>query len=315
MKTVAGSLVFPFCTVVLPLAIGAVFGHRVPQRDRLSKRLVFLCMVSAYPAVTFLSGWRVTVARDLIWLPVAGMVVSLAGLGIGWVLSHLHRWPGGGRSRCAYIFGVGLNNMGHTGGAVICFAFLGEEALAQAVVLLLHWQFLVYLVCFPLAKHFSDAHQRLSPLHELLAALRDPRLLPLAGLLAGLAVNLLGVPRPEVLRPVNSVLIAVAAFTASFAVGITIRVERFRDYGPLYVSQFVGKFALLPAFCWVLSRAVSLSPLAQKVVMIQGSCPQAFYAVFLVHFFDLDHHLANSMFIVNSLLYLVFVLPALAWLL
>jgi len=234
-------------------------------------------------------------------------------LGIGWLLSHLNQWPEGGRNRCAYIFGVGLNNMGHTGGAVICFAFLGEEAVAQSVVLLLHWQFLVYLVCFPLAKHFSDVHERLSPLHELMAALRDPRLLPLAGLLVGLAVNLLGVVRPEVLGPVNTVLIAVAAFTASFAVGITIRVERFRDYGPLYVSQFAAKFAMLPAVSWLLSEAVGLSPLAQKVVIVQGACPQAFYAVFLVHFFDLDHHLANSMFIVNSALYLVFVLPVLAW--
>ena len=146
--------------------------------------------------------------RDLLagpigfWCYLVLYIIGVIGLGIGWVLARFHEWPSGPRSRGAYIFAVGLNNMGHTGGAVVCFAFLGEEALAQSVVLLLHWQFLVYLICFPLAKHWSDAHERLSPLRELVAALRDPRLLPLVGLLAGLLVNVCGVSRPDALRPV-----------------------------------------------------------------------------------------------------------------
>ena len=59
--------------------------------------------------------------------------------------------------------------------------------------------------------------------------------------------------------------------------------------------------------------AAGLSPMTVKICLIQASCPQAFYAVFLVHFFSLDHHQANSMFIINSLLYLLFVLPVLVW--
>jgi len=309
--TVLTRLALPLGAVVLPLSLGTLLGRRIPNSARLSKRLVLLSLVAGYPIVTLLSGWKMSVAWELVWLPVVGAATSLCGLGVGWVLSWLHRWDGGDRSRGAYIFSVGLNNMGHTGGALICFAFLGEDALAMAVVLLLHWQFLMYLVCFPLAKHWSESRHRLTVLGELAAAMRDPRLMPLAGLLLGLAVNGLGVPRPDALKPVNTVLITLTAFTASFAVGITVRPERFGGYLPLYASQFVGKFLLLPALCWVMGRAIGLSPLALKVVLVLGSCPQAFSAVFVVHFFSLDHHEANSMFIINSLLYLVFVLPVL----
>jgi len=308
-------LAFPFFAVVLPLTVGTLSGHRFRDRDRLSKRLVLLSLVFGYPVVTFLAGWNVRVDWELIWLPIAGMGISVMGLGIGWLLSCFHRWDGDRRRRGAYIFAVGLNNMGNTGGSLVAFVLLGEQGFAQAMVLVLHWQFLVYLICFPLAKRWSEGHEPLTLRDELRAALRDPRLLPLAGLLLGLLVNVCGVPRPEVCRPVTTVGMAVTAFVAAFAVGISVRTEKFRDYGPLYLSQFVGKFLLLPGLCWPLARAAGLSAMAQKIVLIQSSCPQAFYAVFLVHFFDLDHHQANSMFIVNSLLYLVFVLPVLVWLL
>ena len=218
-------------------------------------------------------------------------------------------------SRGTYVFSVGLNNMGHTGGALICFALLGEEAFAQGVLIVMHWQFLIFLVCFPLAKRWSESHRPLSLRGELHASLRDPRLLPLVGLLVGLVVNACGARRPDALLPVNAVLLALTAATASFAVGITIRTEKFKDYGPLYVSQFVGKFVLMPGAVWLVSTAIGLHPLALKAVLIQASCPQAFYSVFLAHLFRLDHHQANSMFIVNSLLYLVLVLPVLVWVL
>ncbi|NOZ21011.1 MAG: hypothetical protein GXP25_07970 [Planctomycetes bacterium] len=312
--TVLAKLAFPFFAVVLPLFLGAMIGHRIPERDRWSQRLVFASLVVGYPPVTFLAGWSLHLEWDLIWLPVAGMVISLMGLGIGWILSRFHAWKDP-RSRGAYIFGVGLNNMGNTGGSLVAFALLGEQAFAQATLVVLHWQFLIYLICFPLAKGWAGELKTLSLRDEFVAALRDPRLLPLAGLLLGLLVNIAGVDRPDALRPVTAIGMALTAFAAAFAVGISVRTEKLADYKPLYVSQFVGKFLLLPAVTWVLCMAAGLSPMVVKICLIQASCPQAFYAVFLVHFFHLDQHQANSMFIINSLLYLVFVLPLLVWLL
>jgi len=286
--SVARGIAFLTATVVLPLIVGTLCGPRIPNRDERSGRLVLISLVTGYPVVTFLAGWRVTIDVELIWLPIMGMVTSLVGLGLGYMLSCIHRWENGMLSRGAYIFAVGLNNMGHTGGTLICFALLGEEAFAQGALIVMHWQFLIYLVCFPLAKRWSESQGPLPLRQEIVAALRDPRLLPLVGLILGLVVKACGVPRPAILFPVNAVLIALTAATASFAVGITIRPEKFKAYGPLYVSQFVGKFVLLPAIMWAAGQAVGLSPLAVKAVLIQASCPQAFYSVFLVHLFQLS---------------------------
>ena len=310
-SSLTAKLAFPFVAVVFPLFVGALLGPRLATRDRLGKRLVFFALVFCYPVVTFLAGWRVTITWELIWLPVAGMAISLAGLAIGWAMSRLHAWPQGSPARGAYILATGLNNMGSTGGALLCFAFLGEEGFAQATVLVFHWQFLIYLVCFPLARHWSAAHQRLSIRGELVEALRDPRLLPLVGLALGLALNMAGIERPGMLGGMSAIGVAIAASTAAFGVGLSIRTEKFADYRHLYASQFVAKFIILPALCVSVSHALAMSPMARDIVLIQASCPQAFYAVFMAHFFDLDHHQANSMFIVNSILYLVFVLPVL----
>jgi len=309
--SLAAKLAFPFIVVVLPLLGGALVGPRVKTRDALGKRLVFFALVCCYPFVTLLAGWRVTITKELVWLPVAGMAISLAGLAIGWAMSRLHTWPQGAPARGAYILAAGLNNMGSTGGALLCFAFLGEEGFAQATVLVFHWQFLIYLVCFPLARHWSTAHQRLSIRGELVEAFRDPRLLPLVGLAMGLALNMAGIERPGMLGGMSAIGVAIAASTAAFGVGLSIRTEKFGEYRHLYASQFVAKFIVLPALCVTVSHAVPMSPMARNIVLIQATCPQAFYAVFLAHFFDLDHHQANSMFIVNSILYLVFILPVL----
>ncbi|MBT3378372.1 MAG: hypothetical protein HN742_34965 [Lentisphaerae bacterium] len=310
-SSLAAKLAFPFIAVVLPLAGGAFLGPRVKMRDQLGKRLVFFALVFCYPVVTFLAGWRVTITWELVWLPVAGMAISLAGLAIGWAMSKLHAWPQGAPARGAYILATGLNNMGSTGGALLCFALLGEEGFAQATVLVFHWQFLIYLVCFPLARHWSAAHQRLSIKGEIAEAFRDPRLLPLVGLALGLALNMAGVERPRMLGGMSAIGVAIAASTAAFGVGLSIRAEKFGDYKHLYSSQFVAKFALLPALCVGISHVIAMSPMARNIILIQASCPQAFYAVFLAHFFDLDHHQANSMFIVNSILYVVLILPVL----
>ncbi len=71
------------------------------------------------------------------------------------------------------------------------------------------------------------------------------------------------------------------------------------------------KFILLPVLAWALLSLVNLDPAVETVILVQSFMPAAVYSVVTSVLFDLDSRLASGLFVVNTIIFITVVLPAL----
>lgn len=278
-------------------------------KERLGKPLHFLNIIAFQANICWLTMWGVTWRWGLIRLPIVGLVLSLLLTVVGFGLGRLHGF--GRRDRATFALCCGMSNLGSTGGLLVIRVLISDEALQLGLVFLLYWSFYAFLFCFPLAKHFGG--ERAVRLRHLLASsVVDVRMLPLVGMFAGLALAGWGPPRPDAVRWIVYGLILASGFMAMFAIGVTLHLRRIREFVPAYLTQGAVKFLVAPALMFALAALVGLHGIPRRVVLVQASMSQAFYSVMIANLFGLNVHLANSMFLVNTLTFLVVVFPLLA---
>jgi len=71
------------------------------------------------------------------------------------------------------------------------------------------------------------------------------------------------------------------------------------------------KFLAVPAITVGVLAMVTLDPKVEAVIIIQSFMPAAIYSVIASVLFDLDESLASNLFVINTLFFLLFVLPLL----
>jgi len=259
--------------------------------------------------ICWLTMWGVSWERGLIRLPAAGLALSLALTLVGLAVGRLHRFER--RDRGTFALACGMSNLGSTGGMLVVLVLLGDEALQRALVFLLYWSLFAFLFCFPLARHFGS-ETRIGLRRIVMSSVRDVRMLPLLGMIVGLVLSAAGPVRPRVVEPIVYVLVMASGFAAMFAIGVTLHLRMIRRFVPAYLSQAAIKFLAGPAVAGVLVLVLGITdPVNIVVVFVLGSMSQAFYSVMIANLFHLNLHLANSMFLVNTLTFLLIVFPLL----
>lgn len=310
MNSAAGPIVFLLLFVMLPLVGGCVARWRGWVAARWSRPILTVNIASAATVLVLLVIWDVNVDRTLKLLPLVGVLLTAVMLAVGGVTSGLV--ARGRRSRGAFAFASSLSNMGYSMGGIVTYALLGEAGYARTVIYLIFWSPFVFGLCFPLARALG--RDRLSfRARDFLAIFRDPRSLPLAGLVAGLALNLSGWARPGFLGPSVSVIVAAAASTAMFAIGLALALEKVRRYRREAAVMCVLKFVVSPLVALGLASLFGLEGMARQVVFILSVCPVAVYAVVISNIFELDLDLANSLWVVTTVVFLLVVAPALVF--
>lgn len=280
--------------------------------ERWGKTLHLVNIIALQANVAWITMWGVTWEWNLIRLPVAGLILSMAATLLGLQLGRLHRFEG--RDRATFALACGMSNLGTTGGLLVIRVLLNDQALRFGNVYLLYWSFFTFLFCFPLAKHYSSG-TRTSFGRLVASSVGDVRTLPLVGLLVGLGLAAWGPPRPTVTEDIVLILVMVSGFAAMFAIGVTLHLRMVRHYIPAYFTQGGVKFLLSPLAAVALVALLRLQGLHAQVVLIDASMSQAFYSVMIANIFGLNVHLANSMFLINTLTFLLVVFPLLSLLL
>jgi len=203
-----------------------------------------------------------------------------------------------------------FSNLGYLG-AFTAFALYGEEAYGLGMLYLLFFSPCFYTLGFWIGGHYGRLTSR-SPKQPALA--EDYKFYPLVGMLIGLALNLSGVPRPEVLGDVNQVLIP--AHTALYLVAIGSQLT-FRPASHWVSAGWVMsaiKFIYAPAVAWCMVQFIGLEGLPRFVVLLQASTPVGVSAMIFPMLFRLDRELANALWLITTLLavpWLLAVIPIL----
>ncbi len=305
------------CVIVVSSIAGYVARRQGWVSETASRPIHLVTMIGGYPIVSVLPVWILPLRIDDVWLPAQCVLLTLSCFAVGLLVGRLHRLsrPDLG----VFSYAAAHSNIGFTMGGFICFCLGGEQALAYCLIYIFAWSVLMFGGFFPLAEAFAGRGVRIS-VGLVLRNLFDIRCLTLLGTLVGLTLNLSGVPRPDVVDRSHIVDILVVLTTAAmfFVIGLTLHVHRIAESKKLHASLALTKFVLSPllAISWIAVGellGLRLVGLQREVLIIQSTTPMALFVTVVANLYRLNVQLATAMFVVNTAMFLVVVLPVLVF--
>lgn len=311
-------LFLPYLTVVGwvlgPVAVGAIWAHFGAPASA-SRRLFNFSFYGAQTFITLCSLWIARIDRTSVVMPLLSTSGWLLTAGFAWLVSRWLQHPPARRG--AFIASMSQSNNGFTLLGFVALVLFGEAGLAQATYSQAFSAPFLLLFSFPIARSNSPLGGAAGKSFRrvLLDNVLDPRVfLPLATISCGLALNLLGVPRPAVVGSVVRRLIYLGTATSGCAVGLLYRGALLSRYWRENAVSFAYRSSLYPLFYAALALLFGLDPLDARILILYGLVPSALLANYLAVLFELDTDLTSSVFVVSTVAFLASVLPAFAWL-
>jgi len=290
--------------------------------ETVSRPIHFHTVVWTWSLAALFSLWKTPLQPQDLWLIVMQTaIVAAAGFGA----IPVARLCGCTREQTGVIaIASSVGNFGFTLGAYLCYTLLddGAAALTLAIVYVSIMQVAGVILIYPLARHYAGRSSADTPLWRLIAAnFIDPRGLPLWGAVAG-AVLAHHVPFPRVVReyPLLDILFFVGAFGGYFGIGLRLRLGRSLHDWKAHAIVAGMKFAFIPLLTLAMLRGIGLvgsglGPTARQVVLVCSCMPAAIWVPMMANLFHLDIRLAGSVWLWNTILFLLIPLPVLLWLL
>ena len=299
-----GSVALGYVTRLVPLGPLAGVARNAATISKVLK-IVAIFVLNPVPVVN--AFWRLSLDSGLLLVfPFLGIVsVTVAGsTAIG--LNYLFGIP---PRRAASVFvASAFTNIMSLGG-LIAFVFFGHDGYALVPLFNSFISLAYYAVGYPLSHHLSlekslETRGRVTFSSGVFRE-RPYLLSPVIAILFGLALNVMGVPRPVRLDTVSGVLIPLISAIIGYSIGLSLRFSRIRAYRKEIALVSAVKFIVVPAVIIPIGVGLGLPSLldgvAFKVLVVLSVMPVAFNALIppVVYEFDLD--LANSAWVVTTL--------------
>jgi hypothetical protein len=292
--------------VVIPLVVGYAVGKKGWFPERWIKPVQVFFIVTAQPVIQWFAIWQMTWKWQLAWLPLVGLVLAALNLGVGYMLYR--SLPERRKGSESSIFATSLSNMGPTGGNLILLFLFGTQAVGEGTIFISYFMPWTFGLCFPLAARMAGPGYTGG--RSLKGVLLAPHSMPIVGLTLGV-VTLAYVPPPDWVKPTLEVLMKMTAPVSLAVLGTRIRISQVRHYVRKIVAVSGAKFLLTPVVGLAMAHLVGFDALTTSVVLVMSLCPVAVFSVVISHIFDLDVDLANSLFLVTSILFFIVIVPLL----
>ena len=310
------TIIFISLVIVLGFLLGQILKRQLPERvDQIRTLTVFIAMRVTIPLSVMLAIWQLDITSWLFaWLPIIGTVFLLCGFLIGWLVSKLFKLKD---IQHAVVAPAGsFTNMGAIGSFVV-FVYLGESGFALVPLFKLFEEVVYFAFLFPYASKYSSL-----PNLKKRKIWQDPVLQTMfLALLLGTTLNLTGMARPEWFKAVTSVLIPTGTFSLMISIGLLFRFKAIFQHWRIALTLTLCKQILLPIIVLgliiVTGQAHFYDGLMLQVAVVLSAMPIAFLVILPAAIYKLDQDLANSCWVISSLVFLVmlpFFPPLLAWL-
>jgi malate permease and related proteins len=264
-------------------------------------RLVRWIVMVPSPIVVCLSVWRMDFYRLEPWLlPFLGLFISASTLLPALLYTTragLTRPQSGSFLTCAF-----FSNLGYLG-AFTAFALFGEPAYALCMLYLVFFVPCFYTLGFGIAARYGHVRDALGA-----KALFSDRLrfYPFMGLVVGVLLSLLRVPRPVPLEWLNHMLIPTDTALYLIAIGSQLTFSSPRPWLRACLAMSAIKFLYTPFIAWLLVLVFRLDGLAKLVVLLEAATPVAVSPLVLPLLFGLDRKLANALWLFTTILSIPF---------
>ncbi len=298
-------ILFQF-VIFFPFAAGLFIKRRIRTPGAFTRRLVNFNLIFVEPPLIFWSVWGLPLDKSLLQLPLAGIALVLAAMGLGALAARFMMLKG--KAVPTFLICSALANHGFTLGGTLCFFLLGERGLAYSIIFISYFIPFVFMVIFPYARASSaSATMKPTPLRDYILNLQN---MPLFAAFAGLSMNLIAVTRPRMAFPVELFLI-VSITVYYFALGTNFDPADLRSRLVPQLWLCAIKFVLMPAAAFLALHFIQMDMTVRSVILIQSFMPAAVYSVVVPVLFNLDKGLASSLFVVNTIVFMAIVLPVL----
>jgi len=308
-------LIAMFAVLLGGLTSGCLAANRFPLPAQLAKKIMTIVLVCFNWPIALLVIWPMHLKKDLIWLPIVGLILMLSITALSAILfPSLEKKP---KSRLTLILAGAISNHGYTGGAFVCYALFGTPGIALAQIYLLLSLPIFYLVYLPLLKVYELRTEKLISGSKL-SFLLDFRMLVIPAMLIAVILNRSSLKPPAFITTLHivDILIYIASSLSFFAIGLQVNLSILKNYTNLYFPIAAVKFILTPALAllllWLLAlTGQNLNSLAQKVILVLSASPSAVLMVTMSNVFDLDGPLASALWVVTMAVFAVVVVPVL----
>jgi hypothetical protein len=261
-----------FAALVM-IIVGLVLRHAGVLREEQGPVLVNVVIFATMPALVFMIITREHLAVGLLLVPVAGYLIHVVMLGIGWVLARVRRAdrPTTG----AILVATGVGNTGFFGVPLIAASGLGVSLAAAVFYDSFTTSVLTWTSTVVIANSYGTVEGR--PRGIDWSALRRGLMMPpMIALLAGLVCNLagIGVPSTWIARPLDLLGAATLPLVMLYA-GLMLDVGALRRAWPEISMITVARLGLGALVGLAIGTLLGLAPAQLNTVVLMAAMPTA----------------------------------------
>ncbi|WYP25748.1 hypothetical protein NSQ54_15695 [Alkalihalobacillus sp. FSL W8-0930] len=303
--------------IVLGLIIGVLLRMMADKQYTPSwfplSQFLFYCirivLLGMNPIILIGAFWSAELTDGhLVFLPLLGVLTIVLGGLFGILLSKVFLLN---RKQTGSMFVTGsFINLG-TFGSLFCVMLLGEKSLAYVAMFRLLEELFYYTVCYPVAKRYGVSKNE--GMHKgWRSIIRDPFIMvTFFSIIIGGILNISGLERMDGYGQMIQVLVPITAILLLIPVGFSMRVKSVRKHLKLSLSLSLVKGLLVPFLVVGVALALGLGSLNDgyivQVILILCMMPTAVSALVPPQLYQLDVNLANSNWLVNTSLLIVYI--------
>lgn len=316
-------LVLKFVVTAAVILLAMLAGYACRRlgwlREEMGESLMTFVAVFGYPVTGLLTIWGTSLEASDAVLPLMAvahvLVMTALGLGLAGIVTRDRA------ERGLLAVTAGIGNNGFTMGAFILYLIRGEEAMGLSNIYILLFMPVAVLVMYPIAQHYASERRRGSVLDLLRTSMLDWRAIGLPACLLAIGLSAAGVKRPDFVLSwhVIDALVYTVTPVAFFAIGLRFHGSKimplWRQIAWLTALRFILGAVAGVALAWLFGLTPwALEGLRWDVFVFQAFVPTAVTAVAIANMFDLKPREASVLFVSNTVIYLVAVLPfAMIW--
>jgi predicted permease len=292
--------------IILPFITGYISRRFIKNTQDTAKKIIRINLLSIEPLIVLWSIWGLTLSFDQVFLPLSGLALVIAGflIGLFTVLFTGRKGPG----RKTYLISSSLANSGFTMGGFICYLIAGEKGLGLSAIFTLYFMPYTFIFIFSYAK--TNTVKKLLSLNGFIENFFNLQNMPLYAIMLALFLHVIGFKRPNVNIPLDALLL-ISIGLYYFTLGLNFSLGDFKSTGKEQFLLAVTKFLILPIITIFILGLTHLDPGVKTIIIVQSFMPAAVYSVVSSILFDLDSRLASSLFVINTVIFLILVLPIL----
>ncbi len=295
--------------IIVLFSCGWWIKNRLPYAAKRSKTIINLNLMGIEPLIVFWSVWGLPLEKDLLILPISGALMALLGILAGMIITGFIKLSH--KKKAAFLIGSCLSNQGFTMGGFLCYLFFGEAGLAMAVIFMTYFIPLLFLIIFPYARMTGKTDQNNITVYERLKmSIINLQNMPLYAMLLAVALQLTEVQRPPWRLSLDPLLLfSVALYYLTL--GGNFQFKNIKGAVRENLALAAIKFIIIPGAVFMVLLVLPIDPTIKQLIMIQSIMPVAVYSVVVSILFDLDATLSSGMFVINTSIFIIFILPLL----